>query len=776
MEATALSRQRPQKVKYPAFAREIILQSVYLLLGLLVSGTGIMGDISPFPAALAASIPLKYTPAAVVGSVFGYILHSQRDGFRYIAVLLAIAGLKWFLYDIKKLSASRFFAPMLAFIPLLSTGVVMLFVSTSTMSSFSLCLIEATVSAVSGYFLSRTLSLCSSVRAINTFTKQELACLGVSGCILIVSLGSVEIFSVSLGRFLAIAVILMFAYYSGVSLSTVSATALGVMFSLGSTKMAFISGCFALGGLVAGFLKNSGKLSVGVGFMLSFVSLAFASQDKSLVLSLFIEALLATGVFMLIPIRIGNGIRALFIKEIRKTDSSDYLRQGVVARLEHASRAVTSVSGCVSEVAEKLGNGIHSVSDFVIYENAAEKTCRNCGLKVYCWDRQKEVTRDDFRKLTDTLREDGYIKDTTIDLTFSKKCCKQRELAQSINRSYQEYLAALSAKRRITQVRSVVAGQFSGLGEMLSDLSEDFQNVDSFDVECGERITEQLRENSFSVINTICRLDSSNRMVVEIVFARTRGNIDTKEVHRIVSVASGRNFELPEESFERDRLRLCLSELCPYDVEIGSSQHIAGNGSLCGDSYDYFLSGTGSMVAILSDGMGTGGAAAVDANMAVSILKKLVKAGLSYDSSLSVVNASLMVKSEEESTATLDVAEMNLFTGKLSLFKAGAPHTFVCRGGRIHRREGASLPVGILNEAKFAKDTLTLHEGDAVLMLSDGAFFSEDDWIEGAMKSWKEAPASDFASAIVNEAIKRRNDGHDDDITAVAFRLLRNEG
>ncbi len=776
MEATALRRQQPQKVKYPGIVKEIILQCVYLLLGLLVSGTGIVGDISPFPAALVASIPHKYTPAAVAGSAFGYIFRSQRDGFRYIAVLLAIWGLKWFLSDIKKISKSRFFAPVLSFLTMFSTGVVMLFVSTSTMSQFSLCIIEATVSAVSAYFLSRTVSLCASVRALNTFSKQELACLGVSGCILLVSLGSVEIFTVSLGRFLAITLILMFARYSGVTLSTISATALGVMFSLGSTKLAFISGCFAFGGLVAGFLKNSGKLSVGIGFMLSFVSLAFAGEDRGLALSMFIEALLSTGVFMLIPARIGNSIRAVFVRNEENGEECRYLRHGVVARLEHASRAITSVAECVTEVSAKLGNGLNTGSDFAVYESAAEKTCKNCGLKVYCWDRQREVTKDDFRKLTDTLREDGYVMDTTIDLMFSKKCCKQRELAKSVNDSYREYLSALSARRRITQVRSVVAGQFSGLGEILSELSEDFQNADGFDADCAERITELLRENSYSVINCICRLDVNNRMVVELVLVRTRSECDNREVHRLVSEAAGRRFELPEESYERDRLRLCMSERCFYDVEIGSSQHIAGNASLCGDSYDYFLSGTGEMVAILSDGMGTGGAAAVDANMAVNILKKLLKAGLSYDSALSVVNSSLMIKSEEESTATLDVAEINLYTGKLNLFKAGAPLTFVSRGGRIHRREGASLPVGILNEVKFAKDAVTLHEGDTVLMLSDGAFFSEDDWIESAMKSWKEAPAADFASAIVNEAMKRRNDGHDDDITAVAFRLLRNEG
>ena len=38
--------------------------------------------------------------------------------------------------------------------------------------------------------------------------------------------------------------------------------------------------------------------------------------------------------------------------------------------------------------------------------------------------------------------------------------------------------------------------------------------------------------------------------------------------------------------------------------------------------------------------------------------------------------------------------------------------------------------MGILNEVKFSKDAVTLHEGDAVVMISDGAVVGDEKWLE----------------------------------------------
>ena len=60
-------------------------------------------------------------------------------------------------------------------------------------------------------------------------------------------------------------------------------------------------------------------------------------------------------------------------------------------------------------------------------------------------------------------------------------------------------------------------------------------------------------------------------------------------------------------------------------------------------------------------------------------------------------------------------------------------------------------------------------------MISDGAVQKDDMWLTSLIKSWNEADASELAQRIVKEASNRRTDCHDDDITAIAIKILDNE-
>ena len=131
-----------------------------------------------------------------------------------------------------------------------------------------------------------------------------------------------------------------------------------------------------------------------------------------------------------------------------------------------------------------------------------------------------------------------------------------------------------------------------------------------------------------------------------------------------------------------------------------------------------------------------------------------------------------MIKSEEESLATLDVTSVNLFSGEVDIMKAGAPLTYIKRKGRVTRLDMPSLPVGILNNVKFSKERIKLSEGDWVLMVSDGALFGNDSWIEDLLAGWNEGHASKLAKEVISGAESRRNDGHDDDISAIAIKLI----
>ncbi len=754
--------------------REVSLHIAYFVSGLVVSVGAVLSDLSPFGASFSAAVPFMYMPAGLLGTVIGFLIRNPIDSFRYIAVVISIGALRWVLNEFKKVSQSRFFPIVIAFVPVFVTSLALTFSSASELTQISQCLMEATLSAAGAYFMSRTVTLLSSKKSLFSLSQQELACIAMSGCILLLALSGVTFGNISVGRIFAVLIILLASHYGGVSGGCICAVATGVVFSLSSIDMMFLCVGYAFSGLMGGLFSPLSKVAVAFATIVCNFTLSFSSNDSEMVFAIMVETVIASTVFLMLPKSISNFVTNIFHSNAENPDN-DTVRRAVTMRLQFASKALSNVSSCVNAVSDKLSKMYYENAQWV-YDNASAATCAKCGMRYYCFEKQKDLTNEDFHRLTPVLKENGFVKEKDIEDNFKKKCCRVRELVNSINQSYKEYLSCESAKRRISQVRSVVAGQFSGLSDILQDLSEEFCEYEKYDADCSNRVMQSLADLSLHVVDCSCRVSKGVGMVVECELIVTpKMNISKSMITREVSRACGRRLDSPLVSYEGERVRLTMSELSVFDLEIGSSQHIFNNSELCGDCINYFNNGMGSMVLILSDGMGTGGSAAVDSNMAVSIISKLLKAGLSYDCALQVVNSSLMIKSEDETLATLDVADFNMFTGKMKLLKAGACTTYIKKNSKLYKKDMSSLPVGILNEVKFAKEDITLSDGDIMLMVSDGVMVDNDKWIEKTVMSWGDKSMQELATEIVDDAKKRRNDGHDDDITAVAVRVISNQ-
>ena len=756
------------------FVRNGAVNFIYLLCGLLVSRGTLLGTLAPFGASYAAAVPKKYLFSSLVGTAFGYILLKPTDSFRYIAVIVAIGALRWLMGDIEKVSKSRLFAPLAAFLPTLATGIALLFASTSTLSSFADCFIEAVLSGAAAYFISVSVQLADEKRGISAYTRQETASLVMTGCVLILAFGSLTFENISLGRIIAITAVLLCARYGGVNGGAVCGIATGAVFSIASRAQGFVCSGFAFGGLMAGMFAPVGKLGCAIAFLISngIMSLAFGQNTQ--LAAVLIESLIGSVVFMVLPKEVGNIISPVFSNE-KNSSLGETLRKNIVMRLDFASKAIYNVRNDVNSVSDKLKD-LYSPSFSVVCENVEKEVCNNCGLKTYCYEHRQGVTRDDFFRLEELLEAQGRISESDVEDAFVKNCCKKGEIARSMNLNYREYLSAIEAQRRVSDVRGVVAGQFSGVSDILSDLSDEFKNTMRCDLDSSERIISALSALGAIPVECICLVSDGGRMSVELeLSSKGDSKLSKGTIMREVSKCCGRRFDLPTVTCEGDRIRAALCEMPVYDVEIGSDQHIANNGKLCGDCLDYFNDGFGKTYALVCDGMGTGGRAAVDGNMAVSVMGRLLRSGLSADSSLQIVNSALMVKSEDESLSTLDLTGVDLYTGKVTLKKAGAPATFVRKNGRVMVREMPSLPVGILNGVKFSSDTVNLSSGDMVVMVSDGVITGDEKWLEKLIRSWNEGSTQELARAVVDEAIKRRGDSPDDDITALAIRITDNE-
>ncbi|QNK40156.1 SpoIIE family protein phosphatase [Caproicibacter fermentans] len=743
--------------------------------GMLFARGTVFGQYAPFGVAAAAAMPYSVLWSAILGSAAGYLLPSAVTvPVHYLAALLAAAAIRWTLNDLVRLRSHPVFAPVVAFLPVLATGMSVALVNGSGTATTAMYVAEAMLAGAAAYFFRRTVSVWESGRSPGEWSAQETTCAAFSAGLLILSLSGLSAGGVSAGRVLAVLAILFAARYGGVSGGSVSGVAAGIAFSLSTAGLNYLSGAYALGGLMAGLFSPVGRLASACAFVAANTIASLQVGNQAAVVSGLYEVMAATVIYMLLPAKTGSGLVGIFS---RSDDSSraEGLRRSVIMKLDFAAKALGSVSESVEEVSKKL-QVVCSPDISSVYHKAADEVCRTCGLNAYCWDRNFTDSMNAFNDLSGKLKEKGQIQREDFSQPFASHCGRLNLIADAVNRNYGEYVVRAAAEGRAQQVRDVVAVQFETTSSMLEEMASELELYDLFDYAAAQKVEETLRIAGIQPFDVSCRTDRFGRMSVEIVSGPVDcARLSKAELTEEISRACSRTFQPPCVTTAGGKCRIQMTEMPVFRIKSGCAQHVCGNGKLCGDSWEMFSDGNGRQIAVLSDGMGTGGRAAVDGAMACGIMTRLIKAGIGFDAALKIVNSALLVKSGDESLATMDIAAVDLFNGRAELFKAGAPSAILRRNGHAAVIDTPSLPIGILNETRFAKSSETLADGDLLILMTDGALSSGAEWICEEAEKWNGRLPQELAEAIVSRAISNRRDGHDDDITVVVQMLTKLE-
>lgn len=771
-EATVSKNYNNQLVD---IGKGILTKLAYFFIGIVVSHGTVLEEYAPFSAAYLAAVPYGNIWAALTGCVIGSIIPSKvNGGIRYIATSLAVGAIRWALNDLKRLNRSLFFASFVAMFPIIATGIAMGTVNGFTTTTIIAIITEGLLTFAGAYFFSKTSLLLSGSKGISTFNQQELVCVAMSICILLLSFADVSIKGISLGRILSIVIILLCANNGGINAGSVAGVAGGIIFSLSSAKMQYISGAYAFGGMMAGLFSPIGGVASTLAFIFCNAATTFQTGDMSIIIIQMYELMISSVLFALVPTRINNYIADLFYNGGKKV-CVDSLRRSLIMKLESSCNAISSVSDSVISVSKKLSE-LNKCDSDMFCRRAVSSVCTHCGLKVFCWDKEREDTKGYINNMVNMLKNKGSIDKQDISEDFITRCCKNNQMLKALNKQYTDYVIRESAERRVNDVRSVLSEQFYSLGQVLEDIVEEFKEYEYFDTAIEEKICMSLRGTGITPREVSCRIDKFQRMFIEVEASIVDKNrINKFTIKKELSKICDRKMDTPCISYSNENCMIQVTERPLFDLQIGASQHICDNGNLCGDNYTYFNDGKGRMIIVMSDGMGTGGRAAIDGAIATGIMSKLSKAGLSFNCALKIINSALLVKSGEESLATLDVICTDLFTGKAEFMKAGAAVTFVKTKGRVISIDTPSLPTGILTDVSFSCENINLCEDDVILMLSDGALSTGENWIKEILKNWAGKDPQMLADKIVNEAIERRNDGHDDDITVLAIKIMEYE-
>ncbi len=323
-----------------------------------------------------------------------------------------------------------------------------------------------------------------------------------------------------------------------------------------------------------------------------------------------------------------------------------------------------------------------------------------------------------------------------------------------------------------SELRMVAADQFFSISDMLEDLAFEFDDAEIFDFKSAGKIRRMLGEYDIYPENISVIIDKFDRMRIEILASSKTKGLDSPRIKNEIAKICGRDFEKSRTNLSGSNLMLTVIERPNFKMSFGFAQYCA-EGKLCGDTVKAINDSRGHMIFIISDGMGKGGRAALDGAMGAGLLSKLLSAGFGFDSSLKVVNSALLVKSSEESLATLDCACVDLFTGKCEFFKAGAPRSYIVKNNSFTKCELSSMPAGILRGIEFAKRTTVLNVGDEIIMMSDGITDIGEDLIDDFLRYDDSDGPNDRAQEILDFAVAHSDARHRDDMSVIVAKLIK---
>lgn len=214
------------------------------------------------------------------------------------------------------------------------------------------------------------------------------------------------------------------------------------------------------------------------------------------------------------------------------------------------------------------------------------------------------------------------------------------------------------------------------------------------------------------------------------------------------------------------------------EMKIAISQ-CAASGNINGDCCGWQELDDGRIVMVVSDGMGKGKKAAAESLMVTKTMIGLLKAGVSTDMALKMINTIMMIKDNEDSYATLDMVIVDKHTSKAKFYKIGAAPTLIRRKSNVEEVKLSAVPLGIVNGIKVKYVEAALKKDDWIIMMSDGISDGAESRISGALHNIKETTAKvrsadpqTMGDLILNRAIDGYMGKERDDMTVMVARVL----
>ncbi len=737
---------------------------LYFMGSFILSGAELLSIKAPLSIALAAACTGGELIAVAAGGMLGAIFRLSGNARLCGAIPLAAVAAVVFILEknaIRKKRRCILSVCVFAFCFVCNTAVM--FGESASLPSFILAVCSALLCAASVTFYSGATDCIRKKRSPYMLDNHSLVCIVASLCTLLLGSSDISLMGFRPARFFGCFVIVTASYLFSRSGGSIAGICFGGCIAVSGTSVA-LSICYGICGLLSGVFSKFGQLVCALVFSVT-AGIAALLDGTAEGLCVFAEAAAAALIFAVIPKNRLSKVRSNILNPKAKRIENEFGAAG--ERLLEASRAIGSVSQCVSNVSKGI-EAMSPANDILICMRVSEKICSQCPLKdTFCPE------EGEFSNILEKLSQGETVTAEAFSANFNAKCPSVAKIAESFNKAYASRHARNALQASSARNRELACGQFDWTSSLLLELSEELgkgaQTLFAKE-KCAARV---LSDFGFEVQSTSCiqPLSGALRLICRVDEIPPSTSLSALTAALSTELEAQLHPPKIREIQNGKELVFLRKEL--LKIRLGSAAASCSDKKLCGDYFECFQTESKAYI-ILSDGMGTGGRAAIDSTMTVELFSRLIRAGISLDSALSITNSALSVKSDDESLSTLDIAEIDLFDGNTVILKAGAAPSFYTFSGKVREVEIPSSPLGILSKVKFSRYNLRLRGGDTLVMVSDGILGCGNIWLKEEIKAFSGGTdASGFSEMILSSARRKCGKSFDDMtvITAVAEEI-----
>ena len=786
------------KILNNIFTKQYI--AIYII-SFMVSQITFSGDFSPFCISLIGACFANSVPVAgvIVSALIGVIIKQGISAtLTYILTILVMIA-TFFILKPRYNEEQRNEKIKLGKNVLISSLIVQL--ARITISGFTVydLLASITVSIVIYVFYKifvNSLAMLQDIREKKAFSIEEVMGTSLLISIAICAFGELSVLGFSIRNILSILIVLILGWKNGILVGTTAGVTIGVTLGIIVQTEPIMIAAYAISGMIAGILNKFGKIGVILGFVLGNIVLAYVANGYTVELIHFKEILIASIGLLALPKNVEINIEEFVGK-------SKFLPV-------FSNRGLNKSK----EVAENLNNvseTIHIMAKSYKQEELfqeEEKVQREENKQIFITKLLDELDAYKENLLYDDLANtEGKIVQDIFDFLIDKQSIERKDLLKifaennsyivgvndnkiskyledninqvlrAVNSAYQRSKSDFVWKKKLEQSKKNMKNQLDNVSKAIQDIANNIEKSSKLEEEQEKQRAEiitLLKQKQIEVEDVI--LKKENRYFIEIYLNKNQEEFENVDISEILSKVCKERIVENKEASLGNRINYISDD--NYVMGFATANATKNKSEISGDSILNIRLKDGNYLIAISDGMGSGSKAMQSSRQALKMLENLLLSGFDKNTSIELIKSAL-ISQNEESFATLDIAIVDLYKGKVEFMKSGACPTYLKLNKKVKVVKANSLPTGIIDESKLDIFDVDIQENEIMLMCTDGILDSNVEyknkelWIKYLLEDIETNNTKKISDLILNEAIDNNYGIPKDDMTIVTCKFMK---